>query len=114
MLESAQQPSNKNNNHKRYPHPLWLRVLRWIFLHWRLIPLTCLIIYILIAAFNLFTGSDISHALLLPFFIGNWLIAIPALAITIALLYLAYRWADADESREYRVQQEQRQREFEQ
>src|SRR6266568_5163883 len=101
-------------NDKRYPRPQWLRVLREIFLRWWLIPLTCLIIYIFIVAFNLYTHSDIYHALLLPFFITYWWIVIPTLAIAITLLFLAYGWANGDESREYRVQQEQRQRELEQ
>src|SRR6266700_28742 len=101
-------------NDKRYPRPQWLRVLRAIFLRWWLIPLTCLIIYIFIVAFNLYTHSDIYHALLLPFFITYWWIVIPTLAIAITLLFLAYGWANGDESREYRVQQEQRQRELEQ
>src|SRR6266700_2336037 len=101
--------SDLGTNNKRYPCPLWLRVLREIFLHWWLIPLTCLIIYILIVAFNLYIRSDIYHALLLPFFTAYWWIVIPALAIAITLLFRAYTWADADESREYRVQREQRQ-----
>ncbi len=106
--------SDLGTNNKRYPCPLWLRVLREIFLHWWLIPLTCLIIYILIVAFNLYIRSDIYHALLLPFFTAYWWIVIPALAIAITLLFRAYTWADADESREYRVQREQQRREFEQ
>src|SRR5947209_5664108 len=38
----------------RYPRPTWLRTIRWVFIRWWSIPLTCVIIYILFAAINLY------------------------------------------------------------
>jgi WD40 repeat protein len=97
--------SDLGTNTKRYPRSLWLRVLRWIFLQWWLIPFTCLIIYILILAFNLYTRTDIYHVLLLLSFMGYW---------WVVLLFRAYTWANTDKRLEYDALQEQRQRELEQ
>jgi hypothetical protein len=66
-------------------------------IRWWIIPLTCVIIYILFAAFNLF-----SEALLLPTFVRYWWIIVPIVVVIVIMLFLAYRWANSDEMRERR------------
>ena len=108
----------------RYPRPAWLRAIRWVLIRWWIIPLTCVIIYVLYAAFNLyqlsshggFQASYIFEALQLPTFLRYWWIVVPLLVVLIIPLFLAYRWADSDETNELvelreRRQQEQRERE---
>ena len=108
------------SNDSRYPRPTWLRAIRWVFVRWWIIPL----IYILYAAFNLyqlsshggFQASYIFEALQLPTFLRYWWIVVPLLVVLIILLFLAYRWADSDETNELfelheREQREQRERE---
>jgi len=109
------------SNDPRYPRPTWLRAIRWVFVRWWLIPLICAIIYILFAAFNLFQlsphggfqASYIFEALQLPTFLRYWWIVVPLLVVLIIPLFLAYRWAESDETNEIAELGERRQREQE-
>src|SRR6266496_3781504 len=114
----------------RYPRPTWLRSIRWVFVRWWIIPLTCIIIYVLYAAFNLyqlsshggFQVSYIFEALLFPTFVRYWWIVVPLLVVLIILIFIAFDWADSDETnelvelreREQRVRERREQREREQ
>ncbi len=109
------------SNDSRYPRPAWLRAIRWVFVRWWLIPLICAIIYILVAAFNLFQlsshggfqASYIFEALLLPTFLRYWWIVVLSLIVLIILIFLAYRWADSDETNELAELRKREQREWE-
>ena len=82
----------------RYPRPTWLRAIRWVIVRWWLIPLTCVIIYILFAAFNLyqlsshgeFQASYIFEALQLPTFLRYWWIIVLSLIALIILIFIAF------------------------
>ena len=91
----------------RYLRPAWLRAIRWVLKRWWIIPLTCVIIFILFTAFNF-------EALQLPTFLRYWWIVVPLLIALIILIFLAYRWADSDETHEFGELRERRQREWEQ
>lgn len=100
----------------RYPRRGGVYAIRWVFIRWLLIPLTCAIFYILFAAFNLyqlsshggFQASYIFEALLLPTFLRYWWIVVPLLVVLTILIFLAYRWADSDETNEYQELRRQR------
>ncbi len=107
------------SNDSGYTRPTWLRPIRWVFVRWWLIPLICAIIYILVAAFNLFQlsshggfqASYIFEALLLPTFLRYWWIVVPLLVVLIILIFIAFYWADSDETHEFGELRKRRQRE---
>src|SRR5205823_13480475 len=102
---TAKHPSSQPDD-PRYPRPAWLRAIRWLFLHWWLIPLTCAIILILIYLLDKPSPNQ-----LLPFLTQYWWILTLSLIIVTLLLRGAYTWADSDNTHESNVL---RQRELEQ
>src|SRR6266567_2471439 len=118
--KTTRNPSPKPDD-PRYPRPPWLRTIRWLFLHWWLIPLTCAIILILI---YLLDRPSLNQQL--PLLTQYWWLLTLLLIIVIFLLRGAYTWADSDNEEESNVlgqrrirrreleQQQQRRRELEQ
>ncbi len=97
-----------NADDKRYPRQGLANAIRWIFLHWWLLPLVCLLLAIIFYLVDVLLYSQP-----FAFFIRYWWLIILCLIVGAGLLFLAYRRAEAHEIRKYRVLQQRRQRELE-
>src|SRR6266700_3670073 len=80
---------------QRYPRWGLLRALRWIFLHWWLTPLACLLILI-----TIYFADQSLHNGLPKFLITFWWAMLLLLIAMTVFLFWAYRRADADETYE--------------
>ena len=119
-IDVANNPKTTNDtlSNRDDPRPAWLRAIRWILKRWWIIPLTCVIIYVLYAAFNLyqlsshggFQASYIFEALQLPTFLRYWWIVVLSLIALIVLIFIAFYWADSDETNELGELRKRRQR----
>ena len=98
--KTTRNPSSQPDD-PRYPRPAFPRAIRWLLLHWPLIPLTCAIILILIYLFNKPSLNQ-----LLPFLTQYWWLLTLSLIAIIFLLHGAFAWADSDKTHESYVPQE--------
>ena len=97
-------------NDKRYPRQGLAYAIRWIFLHWWLIPLICLMIAVILYLVDILLYSQP-----FAFFTGYWWQIILFLVVGAGLLFLAYKRAEVDETpesgvlwrREYEPQQQE-------
>ncbi len=93
---------------QRYPRWGLLRALRWIFLHWWLTPLACLLILI-----TIYLADEPLHNGLPKFLITFWWAMLLLLIAMTVFLFWAYRRADADETYESSMLRQRRQLERE-